>query len=147
LETLNYLSFDFHSTTGIDYLRRTTVKAGTDSVAIINNLCDFKTLPVVILISQLTSSSGEAVAIAFKGRERTILLGEPASGYITALNRYHLSNRAMLLVAEAYMSDRNGYSYTKNVTPDIILIQGDNFTKLENDAKVLQALSWLKQKR
>jgi C-terminal processing protease CtpA/Prc len=122
-------------------------KAGTDSVAIINNLCDFKTLPVVILISQLTASSGEAVAIAFKGREKTIFIGEPTSGYMTSLNRYHLSNRATLDVAEAHMCDRNGDCYTKTVTPDITLIDGDRFKKLENDVKVHQALSWLKRKR
>jgi len=122
-------------------------KAGSDSVTIANNLCNFKTLPVVVLISQLTSSSGEAVAIAFIGREKTILIGEPTSGYITALNRYQLSSHAMLLVPEAHMCDRNGYCYTKNVTPDITSVQGDHFMELEKDVKVLQALFWLKQRR
>jgi carboxyl-terminal processing protease len=122
-------------------------KAGLDSVTIANSLCDFKTLPVVVLISQLTSSSGEAVAIAFKGRDKTIFLGEPTSGYITALNRYQLDSHAMLLVAEAYMCDRTGFCYTKKLTPDIILVHGDNFMELENDVKVLQALSWLKRSR
>ena len=121
-------------------------KAGIDSVNIANYLCDFKTLPVVVLISQLTSSSGEATAIAFKGRENTVFLGEPTSGYITALHRYQLNSHAMLLVSEAHMCDRTGYCYTKNVTPDITLVSGDRFIELEKDAKVLRALSWLKQR-
>lgn len=122
-------------------------RAGTDSVTIAYNLCDFKTLPVVVLISQLTASSGEAVAIAFKGREKTIFLGEPTSGYITALNRYQLNSRGMLLVAEAYMCDRTEFCYTKNLMPDITVIHGDHFMELESDTKVIQALSWLERQR
>ena len=139
-------SFVHENQESIDWIISNGVfKAGVDSVRIAKNLCDFKSLPTVVLISQLTSSSGEAVAIAFKGRENTIFIGEPTSGYITALNRYHITNRAMLLVPESHMCDRKGVCYTENVKPDIISVHGDRFVELEKDAKILQALSWLNQ--
>ncbi|MBS1544020.1 MAG: S41 family peptidase [Bacteroidetes bacterium] len=119
-------------------------RAGTDSVTLTNS-CDFDGLPVVVLISQVTASSGEAAAIAFKGREKTLFLGESTSGYITALNNYQLSTHGMLLVAEAYMCDRNGHCYTTKLTPDIVITHGDHFIDLEKDEKVTKALSWLKQ--
>ncbi len=127
-------------------LSKGTFKAGTDSVTIAGNLCDFKSLPVAVLISQLTSSSGEAVAIAFKGRKKTILIGEPTSGYISVLNRHQLNSHAMLLLPEALMCDRNGDCYTTNVTPDLMSVQGDHLIKLERDVKVSQAISWIKER-
>ncbi len=100
---------------------------------------------VAVLISQITASSGEALAISFKGRPSTKFFGESTSGYISANDDpYFIDNNSMLLVASANMADRNHNLYLESVQPDLIMVEGDNFTDLKNDLKIRAALEWLK---
>jgi C-terminal processing protease CtpA/Prc len=113
----------------------------------IQKKCSINTLPkIAVLISQATSSSGEATAIAFKGRPQTIFIGEKTDGLVTSNNMYQLDSNLILLIAESYEADRNNFIYKDFVTPDIEIIEGDNFYNLRKDKKIIAALKWLKQK-
>jgi carboxyl-terminal processing protease len=67
--------------------------------------------PVAVLTSRLTASSGEGVAIAFRGRSRTRSFGEPTAGVPTGNSPHRLSDGAELHLTEAVGVDRTGRSY------------------------------------
>jgi len=120
---------------------------GTKRWTNIQNKCMMTEHPkIAILLSQLTSSSGEIVAIAFKGRPMTKFIGENTAGYVTANDDpYFIDKDSMLLVAAATISDRNHKLYTDFVQPDLNMIGGDNFIDLKRDLKVKASLQWLKE--
>jgi carboxyl-terminal processing protease len=107
---------------------------------------DLYQLKVVVLIGPYTRSSGEALAISFKGRKNTFFLGEPSGGYTTANESLQFSNKIGFFLATSVESDRNGTAYPDHVKPDKEIIGGDDFDHLENDLKVIAALEWLKRK-
>jgi len=67
--------------------------------------------PVAVLTSRLTGSSGEGVAIAFKGRPRTRSFGAPTGGFSTANQAFRLSDGAILFLTVSTMADRAGRLY------------------------------------
>jgi C-terminal processing protease CtpA/Prc len=75
-------------------------------------------LPVALLLGPRTSSSGEAIAIAFQGRARTRSFGEATDGLTTANARLQLPDGSSLFLAVAYMHDRHGKVYRAGVEPD-----------------------------
>lgn len=99
---------------------------------------------VAVLLSQITSSSGEIVAISFKGRANTKFFGENTSGYVSANESFQIDKHSLLVVASAAEADRNNAVYSDFVRPDVHLIEGDNFYDLQEDEKVLAAVRWLK---
>jgi carboxyl-terminal processing protease len=103
-------------------------------------------IPVVVLLGPLTSSSGQGTALAFTGRPRCHMLGEPtAKGYTTVIAPFYFGNDVMLNLAVGYMADRNGQPCKLQVLPTEIVEAGDTFDNLSVDKKVLSALRWLKQ--
>lgn len=123
------------------------VFSGQDTLCRINRrgkqLYDLK---VVVLIGPYTRSSGEALAISFKGRNNTWFIGEDTGGYTTANVSFQFTNEIGVFVATAIEADRNGHLYTDNVKPDEEILGGDDFNDLKNDLKVKAALKWLKHK-
>ncbi len=106
----------------------------------------FAKTPVVVLTGPITISSGAMVAIAFKGRSKTRLIGEPTGeGYTTSNGWFQLGPRSALNLAGAFVSDRQGKVYDNNVTPDEIITGSPHFGNLEKDAQVAAALKWLKK--
>ena len=126
-------------------LNKGDVYEGAERWTKIERRCpDQSSLKVAILISQLTCSSGEALAISFKGRNHVRFFGEQTSGYITANDLVFIDKNSMFLIAEAYMADRNHTIYKDFVQPDTVISKGDNFSDLEKDLAVQTALEWLK---
>jgi C-terminal processing protease CtpA/Prc len=74
--------------------------------------------PVAVLIGPNTASAGEAVAIAFSGRDRTRFFGQPSSGYITAVQSHELPDGAWLAFSATFMADRNGKVFRTAIIPD-----------------------------
>lgn len=110
--------------------------------------CLLNKLPkIAVLIGQVTASSGEATAIALKGRPNTKFFGEKTSGYVTANQGYQIDKNIKLEVAESYYADRNGVVYKHFVMPDVELVEGDDFSDLSKDVKVQAALQWLENSR
>uniref|UniRef100_UPI003D7F8EF9 S41 family peptidase n=1 Tax=Pedobacter sp. TaxID=1411316 RepID=UPI003D7F8EF9 len=106
-----------------------------------------KDVPVAILISGYTASSGEMTAITTIGRYNSILIGEPTAGYTTTNLGFKVNEYSGLNLAVDYAADRNGKIYPKNINPDILVSDGDNFEVLHKDQKVKKAIAWIKKNR
>ncbi|MGO1070182.1 S41 family peptidase [Lysobacter sp. CA199] len=103
-------------------------------------LPDLSRVPVAVLIGPHTSSSGEAVAIAFSGRADTRSFGQPSDGRSTSNRSIELPDGGMLLLTVARFADRNGKVFGDKIVPDVAV--GD-----ENSAAALDAArDWLKQR-
>lgn len=74
--------------------------------------------PVAVLTGHRTGSSGEAVAVAFRGRADTRFFGEPTYGVPTGNMVYHLSDGATLVLTTADDVDRAGRTYNAPIRPD-----------------------------
>ena len=100
--------------------------------------------PIAVLLSGLTASSGEIVAVSLQGRPATRFLGKPTYGATTANTSYQIRGTSYLTVAGSVDADRQGHSYPIHLQPDEIIMGGDNFADFQQDTKVLAALNWLK---
>jgi len=105
-----------------------------------------KSLPLAVLISGMTASSGEVVAISTIGRKNAVLIGEPTAGYTTANEGFKINAVAGLNLAVDYDGDRNGKIYSTKVTPVITIDGGDNFADPALDLKVISASKWINGK-
>lgn len=101
---------------------------------------------VVVLLGPTTRSSGQATALAFRGRPNCVMIGEPtAKGTTTVTNPFPLGRDATLSLAVGFMADRNGAACESQVLPDKTVVGGDFFDSLKEDSKVLAALAWLER--
>lgn len=126
-------------------LREDRFFSGDQEMTKITPICknDFTQLPLAILIGPGTGSSGEFLAMAFKGRKNTIFLGENTGGYVTATKGTSVNKDLYLLISECYGRDRNGNVYREALSPDIRITTPDNFDTIGVDPKVLAAIRWL----
>ena len=76
---------------------------------------------VAVLTGRLTVSSGEAIAIAFRGRPHTRSFGAPTFGLPTGNEAYPLSDGALLVITEVVEADRTGRIYDGPIIPDQIV--------------------------
>lgn len=74
--------------------------------------------PIIVLTGNRTVSSGEIVALAFKGKEQVAFYGEPTAGYTTANATYTLSDNSMLVLSVCQEADRNGKICEGRIMPD-----------------------------
>jgi len=79
------------------------------------------TPPVAVLFDGGTASSGEAVAIAFIGRENTRSFGVPSYGFTTANNGFRLPDQANIVLTVGVDADRHGRAYPTALQPDVIV--------------------------
>lgn len=107
---------------------------------------------IVVLTSHGTVSAGEIVALAFKGREQTWLIGEPTAGLTTANATYSLSDRSMLVLTVCQEADRNGQICEGRIQPDKYISAAANGasasgavpqTTATEDPVCAAALAWL----
>jgi C-terminal processing protease CtpA/Prc len=102
------------------------------------------TPPVAVLTSQLTASSGEFTALAFRGRQYTRSFGEPTRGVPTGNDVKVLTDGAWIGLTTALGTDRTGQAYDAPLLPDeLVTIE---WTRLGSaDDPVLQAaIRWLR---
>ncbi|WP_052664775.1 S41 family peptidase [Nitriliruptor alkaliphilus] len=76
-------------------------------------------IPIAVLTSRLTASSGEAVAVALEGRPATRRFGQATYGIPTGPTSYELEDGAVLRVATTRMVDRDGNAYSTSIPPDV----------------------------
>jgi len=105
---------------------------------------DLRSAPVAVITGFYTMSSGEAVAIAFRGRPNTRSFGEPTAGKSTANQGERLSDGSMLLVTAALMADRNGVLYGVPIQPDE-RVDARIGTTPEDDRALASATAWLRK--
>lgn len=109
------------------------------------NTESFNNPRITILMSRWTVSSGEMVAIAFKGQQYTRFFGEATGGYTTNNGWDIINDEIALVISTGIFTDRNGTVYTENVKPD----QEVEFQVTKNqkeDTGILEAIEWLRQK-
>lgn len=82
--------------------------------------------PVVVMQGPRTSSSGEAVAIAFHGRPRTRFLGRSTAGRATATQLFPLADGSALSLVTSRFLDRTGRCYCGGLEPELSTAPNDN---------------------
>jgi C-terminal processing protease CtpA/Prc len=102
-----------------------------------------KTIPVVVLTGLATGSSGEFLAMSFKGRSNTIFLGEETAGYVTATKGFKINDAVYILISTCYGKDRKGSVYSQALSPDISSNDEDSFNDIDHDKKVMKASDWI----
>jgi len=91
---------------------------------------------VAVLVGPRTASSGEAVAVAFRGRPETSFFGEPTAGLSTSNRSFDLPDGGVLALTTAVFTDRSGVEYPRGIQPE-------NFVPA--DQNVIQAATeWLR---
>ena len=73
---------------------------------------------IIVLTGHRTVSSGEIVALAFKGKQQVQFYGEPTAGYTTANATYTLSDNSMLVLTVCMEADRTGKICEGRIMPD-----------------------------
>ena len=97
---------------------------------------------VAIITGLATASSGEIVALAFKGRANTIFIGEKTAGFTTGNSKVSLPFDVIMSLTGSYDSDRNNVYYEK-IIPDIEISKQDNFEDLSQDKNIQEAIQFI----
>lgn len=100
---------------------------------------------VALLTGAVTASSGEVVAMAFKGRPNSIIIGENTMGFTSANYGNPLPFNATLILTKNFNADGAGNFY-KYVSPDIPISKEDNFDDLLLDKNIAAAISFFNKK-
>jgi len=98
---------------------------------------------VAVLIDGGTGSSGEAVAIAFRGRPNTRFFGEHTQGASTVNEVFALSDGAAMWLTIGVDADRTGKQYIDGFAPDEAIRGGDKALPDAQDPVLQAALRWL----
>ena len=80
-----------------------------------------KPTPVAVLTGRSTISSGEIVAVAFRGQALTRSFGQPTKGLSTANEGFELSDGAELALTVSIYVDRTGQRYGAASMPDVMV--------------------------
>ncbi len=108
--------------------------------------CNLQNDPnIAILTSVYTTSSGEAIAVIFKGREKTKFFGQKTLGMITVTDWEVINDAIAMTISVSYYKDRNGNVYDKYVDVD----EETPFVEEplgENDNCVRSAIDWINKK-
>lgn len=97
---------------------------------------------VAVLTDGQTASSGEAIAVAFRGRAGTRAFGEATWGVSTANAAFPLDDGAVIFLTVATMADRTGMLYGGQLVPDEV-VSGTKTGDPADDAVLGAALTWL----
>ncbi len=96
---------------------------------------------IAVLIGPNTSSSGELVALAFKGLPNTELFGEPTAGFTTANTSFDLLDNSMLVLTVGMEADRAGHLCYRKIIPDEIITATPSYPT--DDPVKTRATMWL----
>ncbi|HEY1034550.1 MAG TPA: S41 family peptidase [Pseudoxanthomonas sp.] len=88
---------------------------------------------IAVILGPRTMSSGEILALGFKGQRNVRFFGRPTGGFTTSNNSYRLENGGLLALTTARILDRGGTVQHGPVLPDEV-----------TDQPLEAARSWLK---
>lgn len=97
---------------------------------------------VALITNIATGSSGEVTALAFKGRENTIFIGEKTNGKTTANIIVDLPFGAYMTLSTGFDCDRNGNFY-QHIEPDIKISKQDNFDDLLLNKNIQEGIKFI----
>jgi C-terminal processing protease CtpA/Prc len=98
--------------------------------------------PVAVLTGRKTASSGEAVAISFRGRPNTRSFGLETAGFSTGNDTFRLSDGAVMVLTGVVMADRTGQAYGERIPPDEEVDERLD-AMIEDEAIPQRAVDWL----
>jgi carboxyl-terminal processing protease len=98
---------------------------------------------VAVLIDRGTGSSGEAIAVAFRGRPHTRFFGEHTEGVSTVNEVFALSDGASLWLTVGVQADRTGKQYPDGLAPDETILARNQIVPDDQDPVLQAALRWL----
>ena len=109
------------------------------------NDCPLDNLPkVAVLTSLYTASSGEALAVIFKGRPHTRFFGAKTLGFVSGIIQEAINDSVSISLATSFFRDRKGVIYDEYVDVD----EYEVFNRkepLSADPCFLKAVSWLEE--
>lgn len=94
---------------------------------------------IAVLLGPRTASSGEAVAVAFIGRENTQSFGVATSGQASSNRKFPLPDGSAIYLTTAVDVDRSGREVGERIVPDILLSE----EVVASKEVPKQALDWL----
>lgn len=97
---------------------------------------------VAVLTDTLTASSGEAVAVAFRGRDDVRSFGQSTWGVSTANAPFLLGDGAVIFLTVSTMADRTDTVYGDELVPDEAIVGGKTGDP-QSDQVLGAALRWL----
>lgn len=97
--------------------------------------------PVAIITNGRTASSGEVVAVAFRGRPRTRSFGTPTTGQSTGNETFELADGAKLVITTTVLADRTGKQYGGPIIPEVVLPASN--AAAPSDSTATAAREWL----
>jgi carboxyl-terminal processing protease len=101
---------------------------------------------LAILTGPKTASSGEALAVSFRGRPNARSFGQATAGQSTANTNISLSDGAMMLITTAVFADATGRLYGAAIAPDEIVEPGPTDAPLSEDPTIEAASHWLDER-
>ncbi|WP_343557707.1 S41 family peptidase [Sphingobacterium sp.] len=80
-----------------------------------------KDIPIVLLVSELTSSAGEFFVAHFKGQKNVTVLGQTTSGQTSGNSQFPIGNNYMVNLTTDVLKDRSGklYEIKEGIQPDV----------------------------
>jgi hypothetical protein len=106
--------------------------------------------PVAVLIDSATASSAEVLALAFRGRGNSVLVGASTRGLAAGNRTFPLADGAAMVLTVAATRDREGRIYRGAIAPDVAIGAANaardpraGSTQAALDA----ALEWLRERR
>jgi C-terminal processing protease CtpA/Prc len=91
---------------------------------------------VAVLTDNNVASSGEATAVAFRGRPNTRTFGTPTCGVPSGNSQFVLEDSAQLYLTTSRDADRTRHEYDGPLPPDE--------TISDSNALVARAIAWLR---
>lgn len=99
---------------------------------------------VAVLLSRYTASSGEMLAIAFKGRKNTKFIGEATAGYTTGNGYDKVNDNLVMVISQDVFIDRNKVIYNDKVEVDEY-IEFQHQVSINEDHQINRAMAWLNE--
>lgn len=102
-------------------------------------------LPIAVVTSGSTASSGESVLIAFLGDRRVRTFGTPTYGVPTVNQGFRMPDGASLILCVALGADRTGKVYETSIPPDLAVPQDWRKFQADDDPTISAAKLWISQ--
>lgn len=113
-------------------------KAYSDKVLLAESKCSIALSgrnKIAVLINNRTASSGEAMAVLFKGYASAKLFGVPTFGVSTGCESFTLSDGSRINLATSVFADRSGTKYGKAIAPDFRCAESETLS---------EAIAWIR---